>query len=77
MLTSKDWERCDPVLLSELEEDCCQTADCVLEGVTFLVAYLGSCIVNTPSGEETTSQAVKTIVAMVSFHKSSFICSDA
>ena len=53
-------------LLSELEEDCCQTADCVLEGVTFLVAYLGSCIVHTPSGEETTSQAVKTIVAMVS-----------
>ena len=53
-------------VFSELEEECCQTTDCVLEGVTFYVAYLGSCLVDTPSGEETTSQAVKTIVAMVS-----------
>ena len=53
-------------MFAELEEECCQTADCVLEGVTFYVAYLGSCLVDTPSGEETTSQAVRTIVAMVS-----------
>ena len=32
-------------ILSELEEECCQTSDCVLEGVTFYVAYLGSCLV--------------------------------
>merc|ERR1719422_2799298 len=48
----------------KLEEECCQTSECVLEGVTFYVAYLGSCIVAKPSGEETTSQAVNTIVAM-------------
>ena len=30
---------------SELEEECCQTSECVLEGVTFYVAYLGSCLV--------------------------------
>lgn len=48
----------------KLEEECCQTSDCVLEGVTFYVAYLGSCLVARPSGEETTQQAVNTIVAM-------------
>ena len=54
------------ICVAELEEECCQSSDCVLEGVTFYVAYLGSCIVARPSGEDTTSQAVNTIVAMVS-----------
>ena len=39
--------------------------DPILEGVTFYVKYLGSCIVDRASGEETTSQAVKTIINMV------------
>ena len=29
---------------SELEEECCQTSDCVLEGVTFYVAYICSLV---------------------------------
>ena len=40
-------------------------SDPILEGVTFYVKYLGSCIVDRASGEETTSQAVKTIINMV------------
>ena len=64
-ITKIKWKREIKFKFSELEEECCQTSECVLEGVTFYVAYLGSCIVAKPSGEETTSQAVNTIVAMV------------
>ena len=39
--------------------------DPVLEGVTFYVRYLGSCFVLNSSGEEATSEAIKSIVSMV------------
>ena len=53
------------VLCLELEEDSCgPSSDCVLEGVTFYAAYLGSALVDQPSGEDTTAEAVRTIVTM-------------
>ena len=36
----------------------------MLEGVTFYAAYLGSALVDQPSGEDTTAEAVRTIVTM-------------
>ena len=44
----------------ELVEDPSNGSDPILEGVTFYVKYLGSCIV-----DKATSEAVKTIVTMV------------
>ena len=41
------------------------SSDPILEGVTFHVSYLGSCLVDKPTGDETTANAVKTIVKMV------------
>ena len=38
----------------------------VLSGVTVYVSYLGSCLVDKPTGEETTAGGVRTIVKMVS-----------
>ena len=52
-------------MLTELVEDPTTVSDPILEGVTFYVKYLGSCIVDRASGEDTTSQAVKTIINMV------------
>ena len=46
-------------------EDLASSCDPVVEGVTFYVKYLGSCIVDKASGEDTTAEAVKTIVTMV------------
>ena len=62
--------------IAELVEDPSNGSDPLLEGVTFYVKYLGSCIVDKESGEETTSDAVKTIVTMVGhfFHKNLWSC---
>ena len=49
---------------SELTEDSGQ--DPIVEGVTFYVRYLGSCFVINKAGDETTSEAIKSIVSMVS-----------
>ena len=38
----------------------------MLDGVTFYVKYLGSTLVEKPSGEEATADAIKTIILMVS-----------
>jgi hypothetical protein len=35
------------------------------DGVTFMVKYLGSTLVETPSNEEATAEAIKTIITMV------------
>lgn len=48
----------------ELNEDNGQ--DPIVEGVTFYVRYLGSCCVINKAGDETTSEAIKSIVSMVS-----------
>ena len=48
----------------ELTEDSGQ--DPIVEGVTFYVRYLGSCFVINKAGDETTSEAIKSIVSMVS-----------
>ena len=54
------------VVCSELaEEREGGLVDPVLEGVTFYVRYLGSCFVLNSSGEEATSEAIKSIVSMV------------
>ena len=50
---------------SELLEDSGQ--DPVVEGVTFYVRYLGSCFVINQSGDETTGEAIKSIVSMVGY----------
>ena len=50
---------------SGLHEDISSNSDPILEGVIFAVSYLGSCLVAKPTGEETTSAAVKTILKMV------------
>jgi len=49
----------------KLVDDIQRSPDPVVEGVTFYVKYLGSCLVDKPSGEDTTAEAVKTIVTMV------------
>ena len=48
-----------------LAEDISKDSDPVVQGVSFNVSYLGSCIVHRPSGDRTTAEAVKTIVKMV------------
>ena len=48
---------------AELTEDSGQ--DPVVEGVTFYVRYFGSCFVINKAGDETTSEAIKSIVSMV------------
>jgi hypothetical protein len=35
------------------------------DGVTFMVKYLGSTLVETPSNEAATAEAIKTIITMV------------
>ena len=61
-------------MISELVEDpLAHGSDPILEGVTFYVKYLGSCIVESASGEETTAKAVKTIISMVRLHPSKCI----
>lgn len=57
-------KRCSVTKHKKLVEDPSNGSDPILEGVTFYVKYLGSCIVDKASGEETTSEAVKTIVTM-------------
>ena len=54
----------DNFLYLELTEDSGQ--DPIVEGVTFYVRYLGSCFVINKAGDETTSEAIKSIVSMVS-----------
>ena len=49
---------------SELTEDSGQ--DPIVEGVTFYLRYLGSCFVINKAGDEATSDAIKSIVSMVS-----------
>jgi hypothetical protein len=39
------------------------------DGVTFMVKYLGSTLVETPSNEEATAEAIKTIITMVKIRK--------
>ena len=39
----------------------------MVEGVTFYVRYLGSCFVINQSGDETTGEAIKSIVSMVGY----------
>jgi len=62
----KHWikKRCSFEGHEKLEEDLYASPDPVVEGVTFYVKYLGSCLVDKPSGEDTTAEAVKTIVTM-------------
>jgi len=36
-----------------------------LEGVSFDVKYLGSTLVETPNGEGSTAEAIKTVITMV------------
>merc|ERR1712107_176101 len=45
-----------------------KSAEPVMDGVTFYVKYLGSSPVDRPSGEEATSGAIKTIIAMARKH---------
>ena len=45
--------------ISELVEYPSNGSDPILEGVTFYVKYLGSCIVDKATGKETTSEVVK------------------
>ena len=51
------------LLILELLEESGQ--DPIVEGVTFYVRYLGSCLVVKPSGEEATAEAIKSIVHTV------------
>ena len=57
-----------PIIISdvipELTEESGQ--DPIVEGVTFYVRYLGSCFVINKAGDEATSEAIKSIVSMVS-----------
>jgi hypothetical protein len=43
-----------------------EDSEAIREGVTFYVKYLGSVLVDCPFGDEVSSEAVKTIVCMVS-----------
>ena len=54
------------LFISELSEDWATVKEPVLDGVTFYVKYLGSTLVEKPSGEEATADAIKTIILMVS-----------
>jgi len=45
-----------------------KSSEPVLDGVTFYVKYLGSSMVDRASGEEATSGAIKTIIAMAQKH---------
>lgn len=54
------------ICITELSEDWTSVREPVVEGVPFYVKYLGSSLVQKASGEEATSQAIKTIIAMVS-----------
>ncbi len=49
----------------ELSEDWSCLREPVIDGVPFYAKYLGSSIVQKPSGEEATADAIKTIIAMV------------
>jgi len=50
----------------KLGEDSWNSKDVILEeGLNFYVKYLGSVLVDNPNGEETTADAIKTIVSMV------------
>ena len=51
-------------VIPELTEESGQ--DPIVEGVTFYVRYLGSCFVINKAGDEATSEAIKSIVSMVS-----------
>ena len=44
---------------------CEDVSSSVLSGVTVYVSYLGSCLVDKPTGEDTTANSVRTIVKMV------------
>ena len=58
-----------PLFIAELSEDWATVKEPVLDGVTFYVKYLGSTLVEKPSGEEATADAIKTIILMVSLLK--------
>ena len=49
----------------ELLEDPQSTEDPLVEGVTFIVKYLGKCAVENESAEEETAAAIKNIIMMV------------
>ena len=49
----------------ELLEDPQSMEDPLVEGVTFLVKYLGKCGVENDSAEEKTATAIKNIITMV------------
>ncbi len=53
--------------IPELSEDWSSVREPVIDGVPFYAKYLGSSLVQKPSGEEATSEAIKTIIAMASF----------
>lgn len=53
--------------ISELSEDWASLREPVIEGVPFYVKYLGSSLVQKASGEEATSDAIRTIIAMVNY----------
>ena len=57
------------LFIAELSEDWATVKEPVLDGVTFYVKYLGSTLVEKPSGEEATADAIKTIILMVSLLK--------
>lgn len=48
----------------KLLEDWDQGKETLLEGLTFYVKYLGSCLVESPSGEQSTAEAIKNIITM-------------
>ena len=49
----------------ELIEDPQSIEDPLVEGVTFLVKYLGKCAVENDSAEEETAEAIKNIIKTV------------
>ena len=57
------WCDCIPELTEETGQDP------IVEGVTFYVRYLGSCFVINKAGDEATSEAIKSIVSMVTQEK--------
>ena len=53
------------VQCSELLEDPQSMEDPIVDGVIFLVKYLGQCVVENDSGEEETATAIKNIITTV------------
>ena len=53
------------ICFQELLEDPQSIEDPLVEGVTFLVKYLGKCAVENDSEEEETAEAIKNIIKTV------------